>query len=206
MSQKESANQPRCSSVIESMTFRPKHHMALGTGGSLLVAALFAITAGSSAPSSATAPAARVHVESAHFVTRSSHVHLGNCSAKDVTMRASIAGLQYSLSQPINVIAVIRNRGSRTCTYSGAGTGTYFGPCGSFPMDVFNKSGVNVWPGPISPSCPMIGQKELPAGGRVIASGTWPLTIGFREGSPAAPPGRYRLVVDNAMSFTIVLK
>jgi hypothetical protein len=52
----------------------------------------------------------------------------------------------------------------------------------------------------------MIGQKELPAGGRVIASGTWPLTIGFREGSPAAPPGRYRLVVDTTISFTVVLK
>jgi hypothetical protein len=121
-------------------------------------------------------------------------------------MRASISGLQYSLSQPINVMAVIRNRGSRTCTYSGAGSGTYFGPCGPFPMDVFNKSGVNVWPGPIAPSCPMIGQKELPAGGQVVASGTWPQTIGFREGSPAAPPGRYRLVVDETISFNLVLK
>jgi hypothetical protein len=205
---KEPANQAHCNSVIEIMTFRPKHHMALRIGGSPLLVALFVIAIDCPAPaSSLIGSVAKTHVEIPHFVTRSSHIQLGNCSEKAVTMRVLISGLQYRLSQPVNVIGVIRNHGSRTCTYleTVAGARAYFAPCGSFPMEVFNASGVSVWPGPIQPSCPMISQKELPAGGHIIASGTWPQTIGFREGSPAAPPGQYRLVIDKRISFTIVV-
>lgn len=177
--------------------------------GSLLVATLFAVGLGMSRPAtSAAAPAARVGAKGDHdhVVIRSSRIQLDNCSESDVTMRASIPRHQYPLSQPVTVTAVLRNRGNRTCTYNGGGTRTSFGPCGSFPMDILNSSGVHVWPGPVLPSCPGLGQAKLRPGGHVVVTGNWPQTTGFNEASPAAPPGRYRLVVDRTISFTIVLK
>jgi hypothetical protein len=175
--------------------------------GSLLFATLFAVGVGVSRPAtSAVALAARVGPKGDHLVIRSSRIRLDNCSGSDVTMRASIPLHQFPLSQPVTVTAVLRNRGNRTCTYNGGGTRTSFGPCGSFPMDILNKSGVNVWPGPVSPSCPSLGQAKLRPGGHVVVTGIWPQTTGFNEASPAAPPGRYRLVVDTTISFTIVLK
>ena len=119
----------------------------------------------------------------------------------------AIARTSYEPFQPVDVLAVARNRGPVSCTYGGTGRGNQFiGPCGAFSMSVINGTGTSVWPGPVAYSCPAMGPTQLGPGVQVITSGGWPRLIVNRAGSSPAPSGTYRLVIANAVSFTITLR
>jgi hypothetical protein len=121
----------------------------------------------------------------------------------------------YGAGQPVNVIALISNDSSRACTFGGSGgsggsrgSGTShqsIGPCGSLPMDVFDANGVDIWPGPVAYSCPLISEISLAPHGTVTATGSWPKSAVTRSSNAPAPPGTYRLEIDRAISFTITL-
>ena len=138
---------------------------------------------------------------------KQSLVPLGSCPSKDVVMRVAVSRSSYAPSQPVDILAVVRNIGKTVCTYGGTGGGNqYIGPCGAFSMTVLNSRGLNIWPGPIAYSCPMIGPTHLAPGGQMIATGTWPKLMVVRRGTSAAPPGRYQLNIARRVMLTIMLK
>jgi hypothetical protein len=72
-------------------------------------------------------------------------------------------------------------------------------------MDVFDANGVDIWPGPVAYSCPLISEISLAPHGTVTATGSWPKSAVTRSSNAPAPPGTYRLEIDRAISFTITL-
>jgi hypothetical protein len=145
-------------------------------------------------------------VTGARSLVESAHVVLHGCSATNVVMRATIPRRRFNASQPVKVTAVISNDGSRSCTFGGSGgSQQYIGPCGSFPLDVYNVHGVDIWPGPVAYSCPMISATTLGPHATVTATGSWPKSAVTRRSNAPAPAGNYRLVVDRAISFSITL-
>jgi hypothetical protein len=134
-------------------------------------------------------------------------VGLGTCESPNVSIRVAVAHRSYAPSQPVDVLAVVRNRGKQVCTYSGTGRGNqYIGPCGAIAMSVIDSGGAPVWPGPVAYSCPMMSATDVAPGQRVIASGSWPKVIVTRARSSAAPSGTYRLVIADTVSFVIRLR
>jgi hypothetical protein len=144
-------------------------------------------------------------------LVQSGHVPLGNCPADDIVMRVSIARSTYGPSQPVKITAVVRNRGTHTCTYDGSlGSAQEIGPCGAFSLQVFTHGGEDAWPGSGTFACPAIGAASLAPNAEVGAVGTWPKLLvtgtGVRATSRAAPAGSYRLEVDRRFSFAIRLR
>jgi hypothetical protein len=140
-------------------------------------------------------------------LVRSASIPFGNCPAKDVVMRVTIARFTYRASQPVNVVAVVRNASTHPCTYGGnVDRIQIIGPCGALSLQVFDGAGVDIWPGPVAYSCPAIGAVALAAKGEVRASGSWPKLVVTRSATSAAPLGTYRLVIDRRVSFTITLR
>jgi hypothetical protein len=140
-------------------------------------------------------------------LVRSASIPLGDCAAKDVVMRVTIARFAYGTSQPVNVVAVVRNRSNRPCTYGGSvGRTQSIGPCGALSLQVFDGSGADIWPGPVAYSCPEIGEVALAPKSEVRAIGSWPKIAVTRNFTAAAPPGHYRLAIDRRVSFTITLR
>ena len=140
-------------------------------------------------------------------VVRSASVPLGNCPAKDVVMRVTLARSTYGESQPVGVVAVVRNRSTHTCSYGGnVGRAQTIGPCGAFRLQVFDGAGADIWPGPVAYACPEIGVVALAPKAQVRAFGSWPKQVVTRSSTSAAPPGAYRLLVDRRVSLTITLR
>jgi hypothetical protein len=180
--------------------------MSLNKWGPICVVVMLVVCGISSPESSAVQRVDRSQTDGGRPLVRSAHVVLGDCSAKDVTMRVAVSRLAYLPPQPVDVIAVVRNEGQRTCTFGGAGQrNQYIGPCGAFSLQVFNRQGMDIWPGPVAYSCPMIGLTHLAPGADVVATGSWPKSTVTRDSNGPAPAGRYRLVVDRAISLPISL-
>jgi hypothetical protein len=141
-------------------------------------------------------------------LVKAAHVPLGNCTARDVIMRAQIPRLSYTARQPVTVAVVVHNVGPQNCIYGGTGGRypEYMGPCGAFPLQVEDRSGTHVWPALGAYSCPAISATTLAPGGQVTATGTWPKAIVTRISSRGAPAGTYRLVIEQAITFTITLR
>jgi hypothetical protein len=154
-----------------------------------------------SGPATARSPSTRVKGHGTSVV-KSEYISLPDC--RSIFMRALIARSVYESDESVNVLATVQNHGTATCTISGAvgSAHQYIGPCSAFSMTVANSRGVSIWPGPIAPSCPSMGAVELPPGQRIVATGTWPLTIGF-SGFRPAPVGRYRIVIGNSITFGV---
>lgn len=72
-------------------------------------------------------------------------------------------------------------------------------------MSVVNSIGTSIWPGPVAYSCPLMIGTRLAPGAQVEATGSWPKLVVTRAGSSQAPNGTYRLVIANAVTFTIRL-
>jgi hypothetical protein len=153
------------------------------------------------ATASSSASGAPVHRRSE--VSRSGFVLLASCPR--IFMRSSIEQTTYQPGQAVNVRAYVENRGTTDCVFRGAGAASqqYIGPCGAFSMTVANDRGVSIWPGPVAPSCPAIPAVSLKPGRRIIATGAWPLTIGFTGFGPPAPMGDYRLLIGGSIEFTV---
>jgi hypothetical protein len=166
----------------------------------LVLVASLSLASGSGAGSGVGATTIRHHVKRAS-------VALGNCTAKDIDLQARIPRSAYSASQPVRIVVVVHNVGARTCTFGGTGHRypEFLGPCGAISLQVYQRGGAPIWPGPIAYNCPAISATNLAPGATFTASGTWPKAIVTRSSSSRAPPGTYRVVVDQAISFTITL-
>jgi hypothetical protein len=181
------------------------HRRAVVAGAAIVACSLVALpSAASAAPAdqgAVTAP-----VSAAGGVVKSAHLTLGDCSARNVVMRATMARRSFTASQPVTVTALVSNNGSRPCTFGGStGPHQVIGPCGSFSMDVFNGHGADIWPGPVAYSCPMIGASTLAPHATLTATGSWPKSSVTRTSNAPAPAGTYRLVIDRTISFSIRL-
>jgi hypothetical protein len=196
------------------MDIRPARRVSLTVALCLVLGLVLALVLAASLSPVSAAGALTHHATDRHRATgqpvlvKTAHVLLGNCTAKEVRMRALIARLTYTASQPVNVAVVVHNVSSQTCTYGGTGRNSieYIGPCGAIPLQVTGGGGVPIWPGPGITSCPEIGATTLAPGAEFTASGTWPKAIVTRKSSSDAPPGSYRLVIDRVITFTITLR
>lgn len=135
-------------------------------------------------------------------VVKRGYISVAYC--RSIFMRARIGQSVYKSGESVNVQAVVQNRGRAACMINGAvgSAHQYIGPCGAFSMTVANHRGVRIWPGPIAPSCPAMGAVPLAPAQQIVATGTWPLTIGF-SGFRPAPAGTYRIVVGSSIVFGI---
>ena len=84
------------------------------------------------------------------------------------------------------------------------------GPCGVLSLVVSNALGVNVYPGPVAYSCPDEVGLRLGPHSTATTTGSWNQSEAIGSGeSPAtvqhAPPGNYRLAVDQAVSVPVTL-
>jgi hypothetical protein len=184
----------------------PARRVSLTVGLCLVVvASLSLVSAAGALTQHATA---RHHAKGHPDLVKTAKVPLGNCTAKDVVMRALIPRLIYKASQPVTVAVVVHNVGSHTCTYGGTGNRypEFIGPCGAFSLQVEGRGDAPLWPGPVAYSCPAISATPLAPGAEVTATGNWPKAIVTRSSSSGAPAGTYRLVIDQAITFTITLR
>jgi hypothetical protein len=193
------------------MVLRPRRGRRPRVARIITLGVIFAVAPalGSCSPASSTAiqRTEASHAKTSSALVKQASIALGSCSARDVVMRVAVSRSTYAFSQSVDVIAVVRNIGKTVCTYGGTGRSNQFiGPCGAFSMTVFNSRELNIWPGPVVPSCPMIGPTQLPPGAEVTATGTWPKSVVTRRGTSGAPPGRYRLIIERRITLTIRLK
>jgi hypothetical protein len=166
-------------------------------GAALLLGIVFV----ASAPATARSPSTRVKGHGTSVV-KSEYISLPDC--RSIFMRVLIARSVYESGESVKVLATVQNHGTATCTISGAvgSAHQYIGPCGAISMTVANSRGVSIWPGPIAPSCPSMGAVDLSPGQQIVATGTWPLTIGF-SGFRPAPVGRHRIVIGSSIAFGV---
>jgi hypothetical protein len=84
------------------------------------------------------------------------------------------------------------------------------GVCTSMPVTFVNALGVDVYPGPQIFMCPMFAGPYIAPHATVTTSVSWPgteylTTPGGSPQSRPAPPGSYKLVVDNAVEVPFTL-
>ena len=145
-------------------------------------------------------------------MTRSAHVAFDGCAAKDLTLTVSVrAGSERSV--PVRYDVVVHNNGSTPCgaafRSNPAARRLRVGPCSSMPATFVNAFGVDVDPGAQVYMCPDIAGPYIAPHATVTATGTWPgteyLATPVGTESLPAPPGAYKLVVDNAVEVPFLL-
>jgi hypothetical protein len=143
-------------------------------GAALLLGIVFV----ASAPAAARSPATGAKGHGA-AVVKSGYISLPDC--RSIFMRVLIARSVYESGESVKVLATVQNHGTATCTISGAvgSAHQYIGPCGAIS-----------------------GAVDLSPGQQIVATGTWPLTIGF-SGFRPAPVGRYRIVIGSSIAFGV---
>jgi hypothetical protein len=177
---------------------------AVATGAATLVTAV---------PAPATAGATPT-------ITRSAHVAFDDCNAQHIVLTVTVAGRAFTPAEPVTYTVRLRNTGAATCRaplaqhVPQARRSLTVGPCGVLSLIVSDALGVNVYPGPVAYSCPdEVGLRLGPHSTTTTTTtttGSWNQseTIGSGE-APAtvqhAPPGKYRLAVDQAVSVPVTL-
>jgi hypothetical protein len=175
---------------------------AVATGAATLVTAV---------PAPATAGATPT-------ITRSAHVAFDDCNAQHIVLTVTVAGRAFTPAEPVTYTVRLRNTGAATCGaplaqhVPQARRSLTVGPCGVLSLIVSDALGVNVYPGPVAYSCPdEVGLRLGPhSTTTTTTTGSWNQseTIGSGE-APAtvhhAPPGEYRLAVDQAVSVPVTL-
>jgi hypothetical protein len=157
-------------------------------------------------------------------VTRSAHVAFDGCAAKNLTLTVTVA-TGSGTSVPVRYEVVVHNSGGTPCGAAfrndpPAARQFRVGPCSSMPATFVNAFGVDVYPGPQIFMCPAFAGLYIAPHATVTATGTWSGTeyVAVPGGSPitcppcrgtaspqTAPPGAYKLVVDNAVGVPITL-
>ena len=140
-------------------------------------------------------------------LTKTGHVALIGCPSSDATIQVTMGQLVYTKSQPVTVAAVLRNVGTSDCQYVGpAGAEPpWLGLCGLLSLTVDNPKGVLVFPEKGVVNCPALVDRVLKPGVSLRASGSW----GRQRLYPAkglVPRGKYRLTVDNVVTFSVTLR
>jgi hypothetical protein len=166
-------------------------------------------------PASASADTAR-SAQPARTVTRSAHVAFENCNARHIVLSVSVAGRAFTASEPVTFTVRLRNTGRTTCGaplvphVPEARRSLTVGPCGTLSLVVRTALGVEVFPGPVAYFCPAEVGFRLGPGSTATTIGSWDQSeaIGSSGSAPTArhaPPGRYLLTVDRAVSVPVTL-
>ena len=147
------------------------------------------------------------HSSSHTTLTKRGHIGLIGCAANLVTIRVTMARLVYAESQPVTVVAVLRNAGISNCQYvAPAGAEPlWLGLCGLSSLTVKNPKGVLVFPEKGVVNCPALVSRVLTPGASLRASGSWDQ----RKSYPSrgfVPRGKYRLTVGNVVTFSVTLR
>jgi hypothetical protein len=149
----------------------------------------------------------RTHSSSDATLRKTNHIGLIGCASNDVTIRVTLRRLVYTKSQPVTVVAVLRNVGTSACKYvaPNAAGPLFLGPCGLISLTVDNDKNSDVFPGEGTFSCPAEIYKVLEPGASLRASGSWDQ----RKLYPSrgfVPRGKYRLTVGNVVTFSVTLR
>jgi len=131
-------------------------------------------------------------------VSRSGPVDFEGCN--DIVATVTVPARP---SAPVRYTVTVANDGPTTCGPPAArlvpGSPTLtVGACGVLPAVVTDAAGDDIYPGPVSFSCPMEAFIDIPAHTSVSAMGSWPGTQALGPAPPrvsVAPPGQYRIEV-----------
>ena len=138
------------------------------------------------------------HDRTVTVVSRSGPVDFEGCN--DVVATVTVPARP---SAPVRYTVTVANDGPTTCgppasqLVPGSPTLTV-GVCGMLPAVVTDAAGDDIYPGPVSFSCPMEAFIDIPAHTTVTATGNWPGTQALGPAPPrvsAAPPGHYLIEV-----------
>ena len=140
-------------------------------------------------------------------LTKTGHIGLIGCSSSDATIEVTLGGLVYTKSQPVKLVAVLRNVGTSDCQYfAPAGAEPLrLGLCGLLSLTVDNPKGMLVFPEKGVVNCPALVGKVLTPGASLRASGSWDQQRPYPAKGPV-PRGKYRLTVGNVLTFSVTLR
>ena len=166
-----------------------------------------------SSPATATATATAASRRHARTITRSAHVAFGNCNARHVVLSITAPRHAFRLSEPVTVEVRLSNTGSTTCGtplaqhVPEARTALTVGPCGTLPLLVRSLGGVDVYPGPVVYFCTDEAGLRLGPHSTALAPAHWNQAayLGSPPKPQHAPPGTYRLTVDQAVTVPVAL-
>ena len=148
-------------------------------------------------------------------MTRSARVAFDGCAAKNLTLTVTVSVRAGSeTSAPVRYDVAVHNRGGTPCGAAlrrdpPASRPFRVGPCTAMAATFVDSSGVDVYPGPQFSMCPLSTGPYIAPHATVTATGSWSgtenlVTPGGLE-SHLAPPGAYKLVVDNAVVVPFTL-
>jgi hypothetical protein len=146
-------------------------------------------------------------------ITRSAHLSFENCNTQHITLSVTVPRHAFTPDEPVTFAVRLRNTGGTNCgappaqLVPRAGRSLTVGPCGILPVVVRNARGVNVYPSPVSPSCPADLGLRLGPHRSASTTGSWDQTeyLGRPATTQQAPPGTYRLVVGGAVTVPVTL-
>jgi hypothetical protein len=170
-------------------------------------------TATATATYAAVATATYAAVATARTITRSAHVAFGNCNARHVVLSITAPRHAFRLSEPVTVEVRLSKTGSTTCGtplaqhVPEARTALTVGPCDTLPLLVRSLGGVDVYPGPVVYFCTDEAGLRLGPHSTALAAAHWNQAayLGSPPKPQHAPPGTYRLTVDQAVTVPVVL-
>jgi len=148
-------------------------------------------------------------------VTRSAHVAFENCSARQIILSVTVPRRAFTPGQPVTYTVRLRNTGSTTCgdqATNGVPQARHrltVAPCGPLTLEVRNARGINVYPGPVVFHCPDETGLQLGAHSEDQTTASWSqaayLVSSPDTQPPQAPPGSYRITVDQAVTVPFTL-
>jgi hypothetical protein len=148
-------------------------------------------------------------------VTRSAHVAFAGCNSQHIILSVTAPTHPLTPNEPVTPRIRLSNTGSTTCGgplaqhVPQARQTLTVGPCGTIPLVVRNRRGLEVYPGPVVFHCPVETGFRLGPHSTTHTTATWDeaADVGSESG-PAlqlAPPGIYRLSVDGAVTVPVTL-
>jgi hypothetical protein len=143
------------------------------------------------------------------FVVRSGHVQYESCRASDVTLTVSVARGAFVPGQPVLYTVVLRNDSAYTCTtplarFTHGPLPLVLGPCSPVPVRITNAARVDVYPGPVSLSCPAFVGAPIPPHQSISDVGTWDQRSDNGNGAQQ-PPGTYTLTLGGSVRVPVTL-
>jgi hypothetical protein len=138
------------------------------------------------------------------------------CNARHITLRVTIAKDPFLIGQAVTYEVSVTNSGATPCGRSQTSIPSLrraltVGPCGELSGVVVNAAGLDVYPGKEIFGCPLFWGVHLGAHATLKAEGTWTGYEALSSGPEGtiqwqkAPPGRYSVIVDNAVSVPFEL-
>jgi hypothetical protein len=184
---------------------------AIGIGIAVALAAAAALAA---LPTTQALAAHRAKPTAKTPITRSAHIAFENCNARHLVLSVTVPKHAFGLSEPVTFKVRLTNTGNTTCGTAlaqhvpEARSTLTVGPCGSLPLTVRNRGGVEVYPGPAVYFCPDNAGLRLGPHSTVRATAQWSQAayLGSPPKPQHAPPGTYRLTVDRAVTVPVVLR